>query len=68
MKQVSGKEFIRLIQERGWRLKRINGSHHIFTKEGRPERIVVPVHGHRPLKIGLLKHQMKIAGLVEADL
>jgi predicted RNA binding protein YcfA (HicA-like mRNA interferase family) len=68
VKQVSGKEFIRLIQERGWRLKRINGSHHIFTKEGRPERIVVPVHGHRPLKIGLLKHQMKIAGLVEADL
>ena len=68
MKQVSGKEFIRLIQERGWRLKRINGSHHIFTKEGRPERIVIPVHGHRPLKIGLLKHQMKISGLVESDL
>lgn len=68
MKQVSGKEFIRLIQERGWRLKRINGSHHIFTKEGRRERIVVPVHGHRPLKIGLLKHQMRIAGLVESDL
>ncbi|MGD0536245.1 MAG: type II toxin-antitoxin system HicA family toxin [Verrucomicrobiota bacterium] len=43
-------------------------SSHDFTKEGRPERIVVPVHGHRPLKIGLLKHQMKIAGLVEADL
>ena len=68
MKQVFGKEFVRLIQQRGWRLKRISGSHHIFTKEGRPERIVVPIHGHRALKIGLLKHQMKIAGLVEADL
>ncbi len=68
MKQVSGKEFIRLIQKRGWLLKRINGSHHIFTKAGHPERIVIPVHGNQPLKIGLLKHQMKIAGLTEADL
>jgi len=68
MKQISGKEFIRLIQKRGWLLKRINGSHHVFTKAGRQERIVIPVHGNRPLKIGLLKHQMKIAGLTESDL
>ena len=68
MKQVSGKEFIRVIQKRDWILKRISGSHHIFTKKGRPERIVIPVHGNRPLKIGLLKHQMKIAGLAELDL
>ena len=53
MKQVSGKEFIRLIQKRGWILKRIAGSHHIFTKEGHRERIVVPVHGNHSLKIGL---------------
>ncbi len=68
MKQVSGKEFIRLVQKRGWRLKRINGSHHIFTQEGHRERIVIPVHGNQPLKLGLLKHQMKIAGLTETDL
>ena len=68
MKQVSGKEFIRIIQKHGWVLKRINGSHHIFTKEDHRERIVIPVHRNQPLKIGLLKHQMKIAGLTEADL
>ena len=68
MKQVSGKEFIHLIQKRDWILKRISGSHHIFTKDGHQERIVVPVHGNRPLKTGLLKHQMKIAGLTESDL
>ena len=68
MKQVSGKEFVRLIQKRGWLLKRINSSHHIFTKEGHRERIVIPVHGNQPLKIGLLKYQLKIAGLTEADL
>ena len=68
MKQVSGKEFVSLIQKRGWILKRISGSHHVFTKEGRQERIVIPVHANRPLKIGLLKHQMKIAGLTASDL
>jgi predicted RNA binding protein YcfA (HicA-like mRNA interferase family) len=68
VKQVSGKEFVRLVQNRGWILKRVNGSHHILTKEGQRERIVVPVHGNQPLKIGLLKNQMKIAGLTEDDL
>jgi predicted RNA binding protein YcfA (HicA-like mRNA interferase family) len=68
MKQVSGKDFIRILQKRGWMLKRINGSHHIFIKEGRQERIVIPVHGNHALKIGLLKHQMKIAGITESDL
>lgn len=68
MKQVSGKDFMRLLRQRGWILARVNGSHHIFTKTGHRERIVVPVHGNQPLKIGLLKNQMKIAGLTEADL
>jgi predicted RNA binding protein YcfA (HicA-like mRNA interferase family) len=68
VKQVSGKEFVRLLQKRGWPLKRINGSHHIFTKAGHRERIVISVHGNQPLKLGLLKYQMKIAGLTEADL
>ncbi len=68
MKQISGKEFGRLIQRRGWQLARINGSHHIFTKPGHRERIVVPVHGSKPLKLGLLKQQMKIVGLTASDL
>jgi predicted RNA binding protein YcfA (HicA-like mRNA interferase family) len=37
-------------------------------KTGHRERIVVPVHGNQPLKLGLLKAQMKIAGLSEPDL
>ncbi|MEO7318938.1 MAG: type II toxin-antitoxin system HicA family toxin [Chthoniobacteraceae bacterium] len=68
MKQVSGKELAKVIQRRGWTLARINGSHHIFTKTGQRERIVIPIHGNSPLKTGLLLSQMKIAGLTEADL
>jgi len=63
LKQISGKEFAKAIQRKGWMLSRVKGSHHIFVKEGRPERIVIPIHGNEPLKIGLLKSQLKIAEL-----
>ena len=56
------------MQKRGWILVRIKGSHHVFTLAGRLERIVIPIHGNQPLKIGLLRSQMKIAGLVEDDI
>lgn len=68
MKQVSGHELARAIQKKGWILARVKGSHHIFVKAGHRERIVIPIHGNRPLKIGLLKSLMKIAGLNEEDL
>jgi predicted RNA binding protein YcfA (HicA-like mRNA interferase family) len=66
--QVSGRELARVVQAQGWKLARIHGSHHVFTMEGRRERIVIPVHGNRPLKIGLLRSLMRIAGLQESDL
>jgi predicted RNA binding protein YcfA (HicA-like mRNA interferase family) len=68
VKQVSGKDLARLVQKRDWVFVRINGSHHVFSKAGRRERIVIPIHGNQPLKLGLLRNLMKIAELTEADL
>ena len=68
MKQVSGRELAQVIQRRGWTLARIHGSHHVFTMAGRRERIVIPIHGNQPLKKGLLRSLMKIAGQQENDL
>jgi predicted RNA binding protein YcfA (HicA-like mRNA interferase family) len=68
MKSVSGKEFCRLLEQRGWVLKRINGSHHIYAKAGKSERLSVPVHGNTALKVGLQKAMMKIAEVTESDL
>jgi predicted RNA binding protein YcfA (HicA-like mRNA interferase family) len=68
VKQVSGKELAKIIASHGWALRRISGSHHIFLKEGKKERIVIPVHANRPLKTGLLRSLMKIADLREEDL
>jgi predicted RNA binding protein YcfA (HicA-like mRNA interferase family) len=68
VKQISGKEFARALESKDWLLARVNGSHHVFVKTGRRERIVLPIHGNRPLKIGLLRSLMKIAELQESDL
>jgi predicted RNA binding protein YcfA (HicA-like mRNA interferase family) len=68
LKAVSGKRFCRLVEDKGWELKRINGSHHIYAKTGVNARISVPVHGNKPLKLGLQRHLMKIAGIIEQEL
>lgn len=54
MKAVTGKEFARLLESKGWILSRIKGSHHVYTKIGNPARISIPIHGNKPLKVGLL--------------
>jgi predicted RNA binding protein YcfA (HicA-like mRNA interferase family) len=36
-------------------------------KTGNPARILVPIHGNNDLKIGLLRHFMKVAGITEND-
>lgn len=68
MRSVSGKEFARVLEGRGWSLLRVQGSHHIYGKPGSEVRLSVPVHGNQALKIGLLRHLMKMAGLSENDL
>jgi predicted RNA binding protein YcfA (HicA-like mRNA interferase family) len=68
MKSVSGKHLAKLVEQKGWRLARINGSHHIYTMEGRVERLVIPIHGNQALKIGLQKSLMKIVPLLEDEL
>jgi predicted RNA binding protein YcfA (HicA-like mRNA interferase family) len=63
MRAVSGKELTRILEHHGWELLRIQGSHHIYGKAGSAVRLSVPVHGNRPLRIGLLRHLLKMAGL-----
>ena len=68
MKAVSGTRMARLVEDKGCRLARINGSHHIYMKDGRMERLVIPIHGSQSLKIGLQRSLMKLAGVKEEDL
>jgi len=43
---------------------RINESHHIYAKAGSIVRISIPIHGNLSLKVGLLRHFMKLAGFL----
>lgn len=63
MKAFSGKEMVTYLEAHGWRLVRVHGSHHVFVKEGRRERISVPVHAQRALKKGLQSAILKIVGI-----
>ena len=68
MRAVSGKELTRLVERHGWELLRIHGGHHIYGRPSSEVRLSIPLHGNKPLKIGLLKHLLKMAGLRESDL
>jgi len=60
---MSGKDLAKQLELNGWRLLRIQGSHHIYGKEGTIARISVPIHGNRALRKGLLRHLLKSANL-----
>ncbi len=68
MKSVSGKTLCKIVEQHGWILKRVNGSHHIYTQSGSTAIIVIPVHGNRDLPIGTLKALLNDASLTEDDL
>lgn len=68
MKSVSGRELARVVEGKGWVLLRVQGSHHIHGKPGSPIRLSIPIHEHQDLKVGLLRHLMKMAGLTDRDL
>lgn len=68
MKAISGKELAKLAVQKGWQLARVHGSHHVFVKQGRVERLVIPVHGNRSLKIGLQRSLMKLVPLSPDEL
>jgi predicted RNA binding protein YcfA (HicA-like mRNA interferase family) len=49
MKSISGRELARLVERHGWRLLRVNGSHHIYGKPGSVVRLSIPIHGNKAL-------------------
>ena len=68
MKAISGRRMAKLAEQQGWKSALISGSHHIYTKQGRIERLVIPIHGNKSLKIGLQRSLMKIIPIEDAQL
>jgi predicted RNA binding protein YcfA (HicA-like mRNA interferase family) len=68
MKSISGKTLCKIVEQNGWTLKRVTGSHHIYAKIGVRAILSIPVHGNRDLPPGTLMGLLKDAGLTEEDL
>lgn len=62
MKRYSPKYIIKILEKEGWIEKRIRGSHHIFTKEG-VKNIVVVSTSKIIIPIGTVKNIEKQSGL-----
>ncbi|MDJ0897511.1 MAG: type II toxin-antitoxin system HicA family toxin [Xenococcus sp. MO_188.B8] len=68
MKSVSGKKLGKIVEKKGWILRKVTGSHHIYAKPGVDKILSIPVHKNKDLKIGTLKALMKIAELTQEEL
>ncbi len=54
---------IKAFERAGWKKRGQTGSHVQLTKEGKPYILSIPVHKGKPIKQGLLRDQIKKAGL-----
>ncbi len=57
---MKDKELLKIMQQNGWKIERINGSHHIMKKGNQIE--VIPVHG-KELSTGIANKILKRLGL-----
>lgn len=58
---------IKAFEKAGWMNRGQRGSHVKLTIEGNPNILSIPVHKGKPVKIGLLKDQIRKAGLTEEE-
>ena len=68
MKSISGRRLAKILEQRGWVLLRVKGSHHYYGRPDSRTRLSLPIHGSADIKIGILKSLMKLANLEEEDL
>jgi predicted RNA binding protein YcfA (HicA-like mRNA interferase family) len=68
MKLISGKWLCKIVEQKGWVLQRITGSHHIYANLKSNQIRSILVHRNQDLKRGTLRASMKIAQLSEEDL
>ncbi len=59
--EFNSRKLLKRLEKDGWKIVRINGSHHTLKKQGVPYPIVF-VHPKKDLPIGLVKKIYKDAG------
>lgn len=64
----SPQHLIKLLIARGYLLKRITGSHHIYFQPELRKTIVVPVHGKKDIPNGTFLSIIKQAGITKEEI
>jgi predicted RNA binding protein YcfA (HicA-like mRNA interferase family) len=59
---MTSADLIKQLEQAGWRLRNIAGSHHIFVHPNRPGHLSVP-HPKKDLGVGLAHKLLKAAGV-----
>lgn len=64
----SSQRLAKLIESKGYILKRIPGSHHIYFHKENRKTIVVPMHGNKDLAKGTFFSILKQAGISKDEI
>lgn len=65
---TSPKNLIKLLEAKGFILKRIAGSHHIYFHPELRKVVVVPVHGNKDIPTGTFMSILKQAGISKDEI
>jgi len=60
---ISGKQALKILQDRGFDISRQRGSHVVLTKQDGKEKRITVVPMHKELKKGTIRSIAKLAGL-----
>ena len=64
----SPKRIIYLLEQKGYSLKRVTGSHHIYFNNETKKTVVVPVHGNKDIPKGTFMNILKQAGIAKEEI
>jgi predicted RNA binding protein YcfA (HicA-like mRNA interferase family) len=64
----SPKDLIKVLESKGFRLKKITSSHHIYVHPELKIRVVVPVHGNKDIPKGTFFSILKEAGISKEEI
>ncbi len=65
---TSPKHLIKLLESKGYVLKRISGSHHIYFHPNLRKAVVVPVHGNKDIPLGTFRSILKQTGISKDEI
>ena len=59
---MESKELIRLVEEDGWQLRRVRGSHHQFKHPRKSGLVTIP-HPKKDMPVGTVRNILRQAGI-----